>query len=153
MKRTVQIIAAAVLAAVCAYAVFYSAATASNRALLEAETPELGWLKREFSLSEAEFARISALHEAYLPKCAERCQQIADRNRELRELLSRTNVMTRAIEQSIEQAAQIRMECEKSMLEHFLDVSRTMPADQGKRYLDWVQRRTLLANPAMSHVH
>ncbi len=153
MKRTLIILAAAAFAALGAYVGFYWAATASDRALLKREAPELAWLQEEFNLSDAEFTRISNLHEAYLPECAERCRQIAARNMELQELLRGTNVLTQEIERSIEQAAQIRMECEKSMLRHFLEVSRTMPPEQGKRYLDWVQRRTLLATPSMGHSH
>jgi hypothetical protein len=32
------------------------------------------------------------------------------------------------------------------MLEEFYQVSRSMPPDQGKRYLAWVQGQTLLSN-------
>jgi hypothetical protein len=30
------------------------------------------------------------------------------------------------------------------MMQHFYEVSRAMPPDQGKRYLTWVQQETLL---------
>ena len=42
-----------------AFCGFYYWGTASHRDLLQGQTPELAWLKREFNLSDAEFARIT----------------------------------------------------------------------------------------------
>jgi hypothetical protein len=41
------------------------------------------------------------------------------------------------------------------MLQHFYEVSRTMPPEQGRRYLAWVQERTILADSheEMQHSH
>ncbi|MBI3878733.1 MAG: hypothetical protein HY301_01540 [Verrucomicrobia bacterium] len=52
--------------------------------------------------------------------------------------------VTPEIEQAIAAAAKLRGECQRDMLQHFFEVSQTMPAAQGRRYLDWVQRRTFL---------
>jgi hypothetical protein len=49
--------------------------------------------------------------------------------------------------------AQMRAECETEMLRHFLEVSRTMPVEQGKRYLAWVEQQTLLKGEAMEQQH
>jgi hypothetical protein len=38
------------------------------------------------------------------------------------------------------------------MLQHFYDVSRTMPPEQGKRYLAWVQQQTV-ASDSHSQMH
>ena len=40
--------------------------------------------------------------------------------------------------------AKMRADCEAEMLEHFLEVSRTMPPEQGRRYLAWVEQQTFL---------
>src|SRR5206468_5390072 len=106
--------------------------------------PELMWLKKEFNLSEAEFTRISALHAAYRPQCAERCRRIAAKNAELKSLLNQTNALTRDVESKLSEAAALRLECQKAMLKHFIEVSQTMPPEQGKRYLAWVEERTFL---------
>ncbi len=38
--------------------------------------------------------------------------------------------------------AQLRADCQKETLRHFLAVSRLMPPEQGRRYLDWVLGQT-----------
>ncbi len=144
MKRALIISVLGIVLAVGAFCGFYFLNTASHRALLKSETPELAWLKHEFNLSAAEFARISELHESYMPDCTEMCKRIASKNAELKLLLANTNVLTSEIEQKLSESSQLRFECQKMMLEHFLSVSRAMPAEQGKRYLAWVQNKTFL---------
>ena len=53
------------------------------------------------------------------------------------------------IKQALAQAAEIRAECETAMLDHFYKVAQTMPPEQGKRYLDWVQQQTLKPSKMM----
>jgi len=62
----------------------------------------------------------------------------------LKELLASTNTVTPEIDQLLSEAAKLRAECHKQMLQHFYEVSRTMPPEQGRRYLAWVQERTIL---------
>ena len=112
----------------------------------------MAWLKEEFHLSDAEFARVCQMHDGYLAGCAERCRSIDEKNAHLRHLLAATNTITPDIERTLGEAAQLRAECQKQMLQHFYDVSRTMPPEQGKRYLAWVQERTVLPN-AHSQMH
>jgi len=45
----------------------------------------------------------------------------------------------------------MRADCQAEMLKHFFEVSRTMPAEQGKRYLAWVQAQTCLHEQTMNH--
>ena len=136
-----------------AYAGMYRAGTASSCCLVESKTPELAWLQQEFHLSDAEFKRISQLHEEYLSGCAERCRQIDLKNQELARLLEATNNVTPEIQRTLEDAARLRAQCQSTMLQHFYEVSRTMPAEQGKRYLAWVRNQTLLhdTHAAMHH--
>ena len=78
MKRALFILVGGLLLAAAGYCALYFLATASHRSLLASDTPELFWLKKEFNLGAAEFARVSRLHEAYLPQCKERCRRIAE---------------------------------------------------------------------------
>jgi hypothetical protein len=43
--------------------------------------------------------------------------------------------------------SKMRADCEAEMLQHFLGISRTMPPEQGRQYLAWVEQhlRTALA--------
>lgn len=149
MKRTVPILVLGVFMAVSAYCAIYLLDAAPGRGLLRTKTPELAWLKMEFNLNDAELARIAALHQAYRPHCREMCRRIDVKNAELKALLARTNTMTPEMEQKLAEAAQLRLECQKAMLDHFIAVSQTMPPEQGKRYLAWVEGRTFLPGYGM----
>jgi len=122
----------------------YWAMTAGHRTLLRQEQPELAWLQREFELSDAEYARIAGLHQAYLPRCAELCARIAGTETRIRALLDEQDQVTPEIEELLVEAGRTRVECQKSMLEHFFAVSRAMPPEQGRRYLVWVREKTFL---------
>ena len=144
MKRAVIIIALGLFVAVAAFcAVFYST-TAPQRQVGDSSAPELAWLKKEFSLGDAEFDRISEAHASYQPHCKEMGRRIDEQNAKLRRLISASSGMTSEIQNALAEAARLRVECQTMMLDHFYEVSRSMPPAQGRRYLDWVQDKTFL---------
>jgi hypothetical protein len=149
MKKGILVLVLGLVAAAAAYGCIYFACTSSARTLQESSKPELAWLKEEFNLNDAEFKRVADLHAAYLPQCAEMCRQIDAQNQHLKELLAATNQITSEIEAAIAESSQLRAECQRNMLKHFYEVSRTMPPEQGRRYLAWVQQRTFLSNDSM----
>jgi hypothetical protein len=131
------------LPAVAACACVFLAGTSALRALSTSDKPVLAWLQQEYQLNDAQFARLCELHAAYQPKCMEMCRKIDAKNAQLQKLLAATNVITPGIKQALPEAAEFRAECEAAMLEHFYKVAQTMPPEQGKRYLAWVQQETL----------
>ncbi len=143
MKRVWFIVFGGLVLAVAAYAGVYLAGTCSVRAIAESKQPALAWMQQEYHLSDAQFARLCELHDAYRPKCMEMCRKIDAKNAELQKLLAATNVITPEIKQALADAAQIRAECQAGMLQHFNEVAQTMPPEQGKRYLEWVWQETL----------
>ena len=153
MKKSLPILIAGLLLSVVAFCGLYYAGTASQREMLREPKPELAWLKKEFHLSDAEFARVSKLHEAYLPECAERCRIIAAENEKLQQLLAQSAVVTPEIQMLLAERAQTRAECEAAMLKHFYEVSHTMPPEEGRRYLVWVQTQTCLSKQGMEKLH
>ena len=76
MKRGLIILVFGLVAATAAFGFVYMTCTASARNMQRSEKPELAWFKEEFSLSDAEFKRVSELHAAYLPQCEAMCKQI-----------------------------------------------------------------------------
>ena len=146
MKRSLLIFMAGLVVAAAAYFGLYYGSTANSRKLQNTDAPELAWLKEEFHLSDADFARVCRLHESYLAGCAERCRQIDEKNARLKQLLASTNRVTPEIERTLQEAAQLRAECQRKMLEEFYEVSRSMPPEQGRRYLAWVQGQTVLSD-------
>lgn len=146
MRHAWLIVIGGLLLAFGAYSGFYYAGTAKCAGMMRCATPELAWLKAEYQLSDSEFERIARMHESYLAGCAERCRLIDEKNTHLKHLLAATNAITPEIEKTLAEAALLRAECQKQMLEQFYEVSRTMPPDQGKRYLAWVQEQTVLSD-------
>ncbi len=145
MKKSGFILVLGLMLGAAAFAGIYYATTASSRRMLSDPRPELAWLKTEFHLSEAEFARISKLHEAYLPQCEARCRLIQEQNQRLEKLLGGTTSVTPQIQEILLERAKTRAQCEAEMLKHFLAVSRTMPPDEGRRYLAWVEEQTFFS--------
>jgi Spy/CpxP family protein refolding chaperone len=153
MKRGWIILGLGLLACVAAFSGFYHVSTASHRAMLKESSPELAWLKKEFHLSDEDFARIAQLHAAYLPQCQKRCRIIEEQNEKLQQLLATNTTVTAETENLLSERAKTRAECEATMLKHFLEVSRAMPPEQGRRYLAWVQEQTFLRGQGMEKHH
>jgi len=153
MKTGALILLLGLVLATAAFSGFYYLGTASYRNMMQKPQPELAWLKKQFNLSEAEFDRVVRLHEAYLPQCAERCRLIEEQNQKLQALLGQSTEVTPEIQALLVQRAQTRASCETEMLKHFLAVSRTMPPEQGRRYLAWVEQQTILNRQPMEARH
>jgi hypothetical protein len=151
MKRALTILVGGLLVACAVYGLFYFAGTAAHRKVLASKAPELLWLQKEFKLSDVELARIEQLHEAYLPQCKARCKHIEELNRKLSQAIGSASQMTPDIERLLAERAKVRADCQAEMLKHFFAVSRTMPTEQGRRYLAWVQERTCLSETTMNH--
>jgi hypothetical protein len=149
MKRALIILMGGLLLALAAYGGIYFACVTPNRELLRSQTPELAWLKTEFKVSDTEYQRIVGLHATYRSQCMERCQLIAKKNEEFKNLVAKEQTITPEIETNLAESAQIRLECQKAMLKHCLEVSQSMPPEQGRRYLAWVQENTCLDGHGM----
>jgi len=94
MKRAWIIIIGRLLVAGTAYACIYLTYTAAQRFVGKNEKPALAWLRQEYQLSDAQFARVRELHEAYHPRCMEMGGKIEEKNAQLQKLLAATNVLT-----------------------------------------------------------
>ena len=151
MRRGILVLSLALIGALVGYYCCYLLGTSEPRALLNSDHPELSWLKNDFRLTDAEFRRISELHTGYLPQCRERCLQVDRLNDQLADTLSKVKEVTPEVAALLTERARIWSVCQTEMLKHFFEVSRSMPADQGTRYLEWVSKNTHLRQEAMSH--
>jgi hypothetical protein len=150
VKRGVLILVLGLLLAATAYGCVYFACTSCARSLEHSDKPELAWLKDEFGLSNAEFRRVSELHAAYLPQCQAMCQKIDAQNAQLQKLLANASNATPEIDAALAETAKLRSECQRMMLNHFFQVSQTMPPEQARRYLAWVKKRAFLPDYGMN---
>lgn len=152
MKRTLIILLAGVVLAAAGYFAVYRTTLSCCGLPSEASTSELAWLKHEYHLGDAEFRRVSELHNAYLSDCRERCAKIDARNAELRAQFLKASAVTPEVEGAVAEVARLRGECQAAMLRHFVEVSRAMPPEQGRSYLSWICDRTLAPqHDSMSH--
>lgn len=141
MKRPLLILVTGLALSLLLGAGTYYWRTAPERAMLCSDQPELAWLKHEFQLNDAQFARVSELHNAYMSQCAELCKRIAATNTLIRAEITSRAATTPELEKLLADAAQLRIECQRQMLGHFFQVSHEMSPEQGKRFLAWVQEQ------------
>ncbi len=121
--------------------------TAPARAMMCCDNPELAWLETEFKVSDRDMDKVAKLHEAYLAQCADLCARIDATNTLVRQQLAADGTVTPNVEKLLGDAAGLRVECQKNMLGYFVEVSQSMPPEQGRRYLAWMQERIF----SMSH--
>ena len=143
MNRSLLIL----LGALALGAALFGGAYAMSRRVCErcmaSSVSDLDWLQKEFHLNAGEMARIQKLHEGYLPKCAEMCAKIAVKKADLETALNGSTNVNPVARQTLTELAALRAQCQAQMLQHFTEVSQTMPPEQGRRYLAEMQRLTL----------
>jgi hypothetical protein len=88
-------------------------------------------------------ARIRQLQADYLPKCAEMCAKTAAKRLELESALANATNLTAEAQTKLNELAALRAQCQAQLLQHFFDVSRTMPPAAGKRYFAEMKQATL----------
>lgn len=128
---------------------YFRTATAPSEGMLERPDGELEWLRREFRLSEEEYARIRTKHEEYAPACERMCAQIAEANQRLERLIENNHAVTPEIEAALHQSAQIQEDCRRTMLGHVYAVGAEMSPEQGARYRAMMRAR--LVKPGHTH--
>jgi hypothetical protein len=146
MKRSLVIIICLLLAGAALFASSFLAGRHLCAACTTKSSDSLDWLRQEFHLSNADMARVRALHEGYMPKCAEMCDQIAAKKQELDQALAGATNITPAVKQKLTELAVLRSQCQAEMLEHFIQVSQAMPPEQGRRYLAQMEQLTVTAH-------
>ena len=150
MKRGPLILVFGLIAAAATYGCIYFVCTSPARNWQQSEKPELAWLKEEFNLGDVEFKRVSELHSAYLPQCQEMCRKIDTQNVQLQKLLAGATNVSPEIEGALAEASRLRADCQTMMLRHFMQVSQTLPPEQGRHYLAWVKEKAFLPNYGMN---
>ena len=93
------------------------------------------WLRREFHLSDTQFARVQALHGAYQPVCAGHCARILAVQQRLDELERTGAKDSPAGLAALDEWAELKRECNEATLQHLRQVAGAMDPDQGARYL------------------
>jgi Spy/CpxP family protein refolding chaperone len=138
MKRLVVILALAVLLGAGVYFLSYGIALCTYCRVPDSHDPS-GWMRQEFHLTDAQYAQVKKLDEAYYPHCAEMCDKIDQSHTALKNLILSNRTMTPEIEAALQKDSAIQQQCRSDMLHHFYEVSQVMPPEEGKRYLQIMQ--------------
>lgn len=141
--RPIVILFTVLLASVALFVGAFLIASRMSSQQFHRPTDDLQWLQVEFRLGKAEMERVRELHDGYLPVCQEYCNRIAAEKSALQMIVEEGRSGTEAATQSLNEIAQVRAQCQSAMLRHFEEVSRVMPEEQGRRYLDEMRRLTL----------
>jgi hypothetical protein len=161
MSRSLVIVLGALALGAVVFAGSYYASQRACVAGMARSADDLSWLRDEFHLSDAEMARIRQLHEGYLPQCAKMCALLAAKKAEVQAALVNGTNVTAETQKELTELGELRAQCQGQMLRHFIAVSQAMPPEQGRRYLDEMQRLTLgfheeieqSMTPAAGHEH
>jgi hypothetical protein len=122
--------------------------TRDLREIAKAPNGELQWLRREFHLSDAQFAKIATLHSAYTPVCDEMCRRIMEANSKLDRLVSENREVTPEVEAAIREVGSVQDDCHQQMLAHIYRVSAQMNPADAQNYLRLMKSRVI--QPALS---
>lgn len=140
MRRTVGYgMVILVMALLCGASAFWVTRSqkmhAAHGAVID-QFPELTWMRREFDLSDEQFAKVSELHEAYRPRCEEMCDRIRDSHEELDRLARQGRALSPELGEAIEDHARIHAECQREMVQHLYDTAAILDEEQSRRYLE-----------------
>lgn len=143
MKKSVFILLLAVASAFGGYWIYYGCATMPGRAMLTQPGGEMEWLRREYHLTDAQFARIQEKHREYTPKCDVMCGKIAKANARLDQLIGANKAVTPEVAAALKVSAAVQEECHQAMLGHIYAVSAEMSPEDGARYLQMMKGRII----------
>ena len=143
MNRSLVIILGALALGAAIFAGSYFASQRACEMTMTRPADDLAWLREEFHLTDADMAHVRQLHEGYMPQCAEMCAKIAAKKIELQTALANGTNVTADAQKKLIEIGELRAQCQTQMLQHFIEVSQTMPPEQGRRYLAEMQRLTL----------
>ena len=156
MNRKTGLILLIVALGFSGYGASYYLATHHNREMLCGDPIGLVWLKTEYHLSDLQFEKVRALHEAYLPRCTELCSEIRESNLQLQQAVNSSPSLSPEVAAAVERYDKARSACRKAMLEHIYAVSHEMEPAEGRRFVETVSKRvfsleTAAPMPACAH--
>jgi hypothetical protein len=110
----------------------------------------MAWLKQEYQLDDATFAKVTDAHRRYFRDCEKRCHELDDLNRHFLSQLK-----TDATPKSDLDAVNLLQEnlchdCRVAMIAHIHEVAALMPAPSGRRFIADIQT-ALAPNATRKH--
>lgn len=101
----------------------------------------LSWLRTDFQLSDAQFAEVRRLHEAYAVVCEQHCLAIQEAAIRRNQLKAAPGAEAAALAAADRRVEELRQVCESAIAVHVREVAAQMAPEQGRRYLALVLPR------------
>lgn len=149
MRKGAFALVFAVVGSALAYCFYFYCATQPMQAMLTQPDGQMEWLRREFKITDAKFAKVKQLHEAYRPGCDQMCLRIAEANDEAKALIANSKTTTPEIEAALKKCAALQNECRQALLAHVYAVSAEMQPSEGRRYISMMTAR--IVQPGLAH--
>jgi len=149
MRKGLFILLLAAATAFAGYWIYYRYATAPVRTMATQPDGEMEWLRHEYHLSDAQFARIQQIHRKYAPKCDHMCEQIGKANARLDQMILANKTYTPEVEAAMKECLAVQGGCRQALLTHVYAVSAEMPPADGARYLEMMKVRII--EPGVGH--
>lgn len=111
----------------------------------------LAWMQADFQISDAEFQKICALHDAYLPQCDAMCERMAEAGTKLSSLLQ-SGGMTPEAEAALRDYETLRAECQRATLRHLTATAALMKPEAGRAFMQKVLPHLLTTHQHVSEV-
>lgn len=137
MRRLALIALVAFAAAALGYKAVGLRHATEERTLATVPGSDPAWLRVEFGLDDTQYARVRALHDAYVPVCSRHCAAILV-NRERLDALQRDGAPAGTIAAAHTAIAALEETCNAATLAHVRQVAAVMAPEQGRRYLAMV---------------
>ncbi len=158
MKRGLWIILAAVLAAIAGFVITQRSccdAVMANTAPHDSSSrlPELEWLRHEFKLTDAQFAKVAELHLAYRPTCEDLCAKVMASQDKIKTLVSGGTQVSPELLAALQEQATLHVECQTALLTHLYQTAASLSPEQARGYLDAMlpQVIDMKMEPATTH--
>lgn len=156
MKKGFLVLVLAIVAGVAAFGLMRSHKIEASRGALLDSMPELAWIRSDLQLTDSQFAKVTELHMAYRPQCAEMCHRILEAHERLDRAAHSGGVVTAELKAAISEHARIHTESQEAMIEHLYRTAAVLDDDQAKRYLDTMLPYALdfsQSEPEEAHAH
>ena len=158
MKRGLWIILVAVLAAIAGFVITQRSccdAVMTNTAPHDGSSrlPELEWLRHEFKLTHAQFAKVSELHLAYRPTCEGLCMKVMASQDKIKKLVHSGTQVSPELTAALQEQATLHVECQTALLTHLYQTAACLSPEQARSYLDAMlpQVIDMKMEPATTH--
>jgi spore coat protein CotF len=147
MSRSLFIVLGAVALCVVLFVGSFALSQRVCRACAAEPPGGLRWLQSQYHLNNEEMARIQKLHNGYLLQCDAMCRMITAKQQAVEAALNNTTNINPVAQQKLDDLAACRIHCQSQILQYFISVSQSMPAEQGRQYLADMEKNALSLSP------